>query len=321
MTITVPKLWIPKAKIIEPRNPFVARPRVFGFFKLEAIRPDGRRRLLADWFPNLITDAGLNLMGTSGTYLENCRVGSGSTAPNVADTALDVHVAQANSVEVSTPSGQSTEPYYGARTKTYRFNTGVATGNLTEIGVGQTISGTDVLFSRALILDGVGDPTTITVLSDETLDATYQVRLYPPLVDVEDTINISGDNYDYIVRAGAVTDANAWGFAGGTVASLNSASAHDGAIGAITTQPSGSSVGGTPTSESYGNNDLFRDVSAFWDLNVANFAGGIDAASFVFGASGGLGYYQVGFTPAIPKDNTKVLTLNMRIAWARGTVP
>src|SRR5690606_31940294 len=71
-------IWVPRAKIIEPRRELRVTHGLCGRFKLEAERPDGQRRLLADWFPNLITNAGLNRIGTSSGWLTACAVGTGS---------------------------------------------------------------------------------------------------------------------------------------------------------------------------------------------------------------------------------------------------
>jgi hypothetical protein len=53
-----------------------------------------------------------------------------------------------------------------------------------------------------------------------------------------------------------------------------------------------------------------------WALNSGNLTGGIDAIRAPFG----VGNYQFGFVPAIPKNNTKVLALSVRNSWARKTL-
>ena len=66
---------------------------VQGFYLIEAVNKDtGEKRIAADWFPNLITDAGLNRMG-SGQFLTTCMVGSGQTTPQFTDTSLVAQVA------------------------------------------------------------------------------------------------------------------------------------------------------------------------------------------------------------------------------------
>ena len=81
--------------------------RVAGHFCVNAVRPDGSVRALAE-FPNLITDWGLNRMASNG-YLAYCHVGSGSTPPAFGDTSLDVFIAETNN-KTSLTEPPSTEP-------------------------------------------------------------------------------------------------------------------------------------------------------------------------------------------------------------------
>lgn len=296
------------------------RPTVRGFFKLTAIRPDGRERPLTGWFPNLITDVGLNRIGT-GSYLTACHVGSNNTTPTVADTILAGFVAGTTTIQAESYGAQTTAPYYGWKTRTYRFAQGVATGNLAEVGIatGKTNGGATIMFSRALILDELGAPTTVTVLADEVLDVTYQLRLYPPLTDVVQTgVTILGSGtHDITTRARAVTS-NSWGLYLGNTASFDpsggsSIIAYNGAIGTITGSPSGAADSVSAYNVAYGNNNLYRDGGGTWGLNNGNLAGGI--RSVVFSTS--LGLYQTEFSPVLNKINSKTLNLLFRIAWAR----
>ncbi len=312
----------PKYLLI-PKKEMVAKPRMAGFFKIEAIKLDGTKRVLADWFPNLILDTGLNRWGT-GAIITHCQVGTGNTAPVNADTALVTYVAGSSTQQASANGAQGSPPYYGYQQYTFRFAAGVATGTLAEVGVGWASSGS--LFSRALILDGGGSPTTITVLADEVLDVTYELRFYPPLVDVTDILTISGVDYDYVFRASGVTSASYWPLivTGAIGASGGESVAYNGAIGAITATPSGTQ--GTQTSSSvaaYSNNSLQRDISILFGLNNGNVSGGISAIGLALGSSSARnagGAYQASFDPPIPKDATKTLTLSYRVQWARGSI-
>jgi hypothetical protein len=317
-------IWVPKFKIIEAKDAILYKHRVAGFFKLEAVRPDGRRRPLTGWFPNIITDGGLNAIGTLNSWMAACRVGTGSATPSALDTNLQAHVAGTTDQRSTNATAQATPPYYQSTTRVYRFAQGAAAGNLQEIGIATAAANASgVLFSRALILDSDGNPTTITVLSDEVLDATYQIRNYPPLVDVTGTANIGGVDYDYTVRAANVTDTTNWylpASAGG--GGLNSCRFGNGAIGAITSSPSGSNVLLNATPAAYTNLSLTRRTSVTCGLDVGNF-GGINWALTTFGTPGGnssLGCMQTGFDALIPKDNTNTLTLEFGITWTRGSI-
>lgn len=283
-----------------------------GWFKIEAIRPDGTRRVLADWFPNLILNGGLDRMGENADYLNWCQVGSGSTAPVATQTALVNRIAGTNTMQNTVNGAQASAPYYGWYRRTYRFAQGVAAGNLSEVGVGWAASGS--LFSRALILDGGGSPTTITVLSDEVLDVTYELRRYPGTVDLTGTVVLGGVTHNWVSRAAGVT--NSWAWAGVSAMALDSAWAYNGDIGAVTTiSPSGTqgTLSTTPLAYSSGSYRCASTVSA--GLNDSNLVGGVRSIGIY--SYHGIGRYQIQFDPAIPKDNTKVLSLTIQHTWAR----
>ena len=292
---------------------------VAGFFKLEAVRLDGTKRLLADWFPNLITDLGIDLLGSSEAWLTYCQVGTGSTAPAVTDTALASRLAAISATVSDTGACTSSSPYYTSRTRTYRFGVGVAAGNLTEVGI--STSTTTVLFSRALILDSGGSPTTVTVLSDESLDVTYQVRQYIPEGDSTGTVVLRGTTHDWTGRASNVTTNS---FAGWLIENTGSRAnrtsswryAYSGAIGLITTYPSGTFSQGTASASSYTNGTFYNDFTLSFSITQGNFAGGIQSIAIMMG----IGTYQFGFNPNIMKTSSDVLVLNFRHSWARKTI-
>lgn len=316
-------IWVPKAKIIEPKKALSLPVRVCGRFKLDVYRPDGRLRKSTGWFDNLITDAGLNHIGTNGTWMSACGVGTGTATPAVTDTVLANQVGSRTGTEQAL-SGGTTAPLYGWSRKTYRFGVGQATGNLTEIGIFQQVAAGGTMWSRALILDGSGNPTTLTVLSDEFLDATYEIRVMAPQVDVPDTLTITGVGLlDVNLRAAGVTGSNwspAGGFGGGSVAGVKSGVLWTGALGVITAFPSGTSVGGSLVEAAYGNNNLYREGTVTWALNQANMT--IRSTSWQLGATtgaGGFGFMQAEFTPTFAKNSAQILSLVYRHTWARGT--
>lgn len=312
-------IWIPKKELVVELP--TARPRAVGYFKLEAIRPDGRIRPLTGWFPNLITDVGLNRMGT-GSYLTACHVGTNNTAPSVSDTGLAGYLAGTTTVQANSIGAQSTAPYYGWRRRTYRFAAGVAAGNIAEVGIANIAANpSSINFSRALVLDEFASPTTVTVLSDEVLDVTYELRLYPPTVDVTGTITITGSGtHDYTLRASAVTSSAQWAqFLGGTVSlsplTTTNLIVYTGAIGAITSTPSGTSAGVNVADNAYSNNSLTRTGYGTYGLNSGNLVGGIKSVQYYTS----LGSYQYELNPVIDKTDTKTLVLTNRISWGRYT--
>lgn len=300
-----------------------------GRFKIESVKLDdggneikGTRRELAPWFQNMILDQGLDKYGTTSTWFDYCHVGSGSTAPSAGQTALVTFVAgTGNLVGSPTNVAAGSAPYYLAATRVFRFNAGTATGNLTEVGIGSA-SSTGNLFSRALILDGGGSPTTITVLADETLDVTYEFRCYAPPSDVTGTITLDSVSYDWTLRACNVTTTQPdYGWVAPDDAGLGG-SGYDirtGAIGAITASPGGTTLvppNPTGSNASYSAGTFYRDLTVTVGLSAGNHASGIGSLRF----KAGIGTYQVGFVPNIPKTSSQTLTLTFRHSWARKTL-
>jgi len=295
---------------------------VKGFFKFEVFRQDengseiaGSRRILADWFPNLILNAGLERMGSSTTFLTHCRVGTGSTPPSPLDSGLVSQLASTATVTANVYGAQSTSPYFGWRRKTFRFGQGAAAGNISEVGVGWD-AGT-LLYSRALILDSYGAPTTISVGIDETLDVTYELRTQPDIVDSTGVVMLAGVPYEWKARPAYVTNQDQWSVStsGSTVQPVSSR-AYTGVIGPVTGGPSGTNAALAVSRAPYSANSLKSVITISASLAQGNLPGGIKSIQ-VIGGTNSLGSYQIEFTPAIPKDDTKVLTLTYKVSWAR----
>ena len=323
---SAPHIWTKRPKILEPKDPINVTTGMAGEFRLQVRRSDGSLKLDTGFFPNLITNAGLNIPGTGIEY-NAISVGVSNTAPQFTDTTLSGRVATTSSSQGNT-AGETGTPgdpdWYRWITFTRRFNQGAAAGNLAEIGV--TLGASPwTTYSRALILDGAGNPTTITVLESEFLDATYRHRWYAGEVldDVNTTINISDVEYDVVLRRSQVTGgAQSWRPAWGWRAGGINYSAYSGDIGSIDGAPSGT-IGNptTITDDAYSNGSYGRSFSAFFPLNNANFGGGIKSFHVRAGTGSGGGSaaaaYQFSVTPTIPKNANNILTMNARQTWAR----
>jgi hypothetical protein len=299
----------------------------------------GTRRVRAD-FDNIITNQGLNYIGSQNDYGTYCHVGTGSTAEAVTDTALVTFTAY-QSVASGYPnySAQSTPPYYGSHIRKYRFtpNFGGGAVNISEVGIGRTTA-TGGLFSRALVKDGGGSPTTINVLATEYLDVYYTLRNYPDHVnyttgatdDGSGSITISAVSYSYTIRCADITNYKYWGrnimagFGRHTAPSdyiLERTYGSDAALGAVTSSPSATSFGsdlltGDIAAASYSNDSYQNTLIYSYGLDDGNETGGIKAMWL----PSTLGAYQLLFGTAIPKDNTETLTFNQRWAWTRKTL-
>ena len=293
-----------------------------GRFKFQVTRPDGTSRVISDWSPNLILDAGLNRIG-SGGFMGFCMVGGSSSAPSNGQTALITKYADTSDILTDSVGVELTSNYCYIR-RTYRFAAGVAAGNLSEVGVGWTST---LCFSRALIVDMGGIPTTITVLSDEILDVTYEFRMYWPLSDGTAMLTVNELPYDIVSRASNVGDWHLamlqWFVTNGSN-DINSfyfnVDAYSGGVpadlGAITVGPSMSGSGSGPLSygSAYVNNSYERSYVGYFIPTPVILP--ITAVKFTTV----LGIYKLSIDPAIPKDNTNTFSVNVKCQWARRVI-
>jgi hypothetical protein len=295
-----------------------------GKYTLRVTRPGvGVIRVLE--FDNLITDLGLNGIGTNGTSWVNAvALGTGTATPAVGDTAVSGTVVSTTTTNgfsggaITTGTGR-----YGWNRWTRRFAQGAATGNWTEVGIGRNST---TLWSRALILDASDNPTTLTIIATDILDVDYELRVYPNEVDVTGTRTIGGIDTAYIVRPRSINTETAASLLTGSLMSPPSAAnaflGVNGALNANYLAPSGASAIGDATVSvgAYINNSYTKVVTYSLSISTGNVSGGL-ASVTVYGAfaSGALnsGHYKCGFTPAILKDNTKTLALTFSFTWGR----
>lgn len=295
-----------------------------GYYKITATDKDTQEeRVLADWFPNLITNNGMNLLNQGGHHIMRyCYLGSGSNVPTVNDSSLQTQVAVKERDGGSSADYQAkpTPPYYGFATKSWRFVPGEVTGNLSEVGCGADVAGVNI-FSRSLITDTQGVPITITVLANDYLTVYYELRCYPPLTDTVSTVTIAGVKTECTVRAAEVTSGYRWGFyASGDYSTVvngysSPVTVYRGVLGSITGSPTLSlgDINQSAPTDVYTQGSHFRDGVVNLSLTQGNSAEGISAIQF----NTWLGSFQVRFNPPIVKDNTRTLRLNYRVSWGR----
>lgn len=299
-----------------------------GEYKLIVRHGDGTIKRETEWFDNLILDSGLNAMGTIAA-IDRCAIGTGTTAAVASQTALIAFSASTTNTTANAGSVQATAPYYSTRTITFRFALGALNGNYSEVGVGWANAS---MFSRALIVDGVGAPTTITVGSAEQLDVVYRLKTYLPTADVTGVVTISGVNYNMIGRVSqAASDPiTTSGSAGSAVVEVgypyNSSfgmTIYAGQIGTVTNQPSGVQTSESArTNVAYTNNSLVRQ-SVYPIALSTNLAANVPMKSFTFNTFG-LGalklqyqFEKVSDGTGIPKDPNKTLSMTFQIGWGR----
>lgn len=146
--------------------------------------------------PNLILNSGLKRMGQNRDYLNYIHLGSGNTPPSPEQKALQNKLYSGNTI--SPTNGFSSGINVSDRTKpfvwlkrTFRISPRGKNTTYSELGIGWNDS---ELFSRTLIKDPLGKPTTITILDDEYLDVTYEFRVYIPTNTVTTSVTPTGDD-------------------------------------------------------------------------------------------------------------------------------
>lgn len=303
-----------------------------GRFKIEK-RKVGSDELIevAPWQDNLILNRGLDAFGNAQQrdldgWMYALAVGSGSTPPSVTDTGLVAKVAQAERSTASgaTTSGRVLSPVpYGWYRKTYEFSAGSAAGNLSELGL-KYYTNDNLLNTRALIKDSSGQPTTITVLSDEILIITYEVRVYVDMTDKTFNATIKGVDTTITVRPMTINDTDSWWqpsfdlafsdyiwgyywYYGGTGLG----------VGPNTGKPSG-------TLETYSNVALTTHTyvpgsyrfETSGNMTIQNGAGRTFTAATSVSS---IIPFQVGFSPGWTKTNAETVALRMAVSWGRYT--
>lgn len=322
-------LIILSRKIIEPSRELVVCNEISGQFIATLWNPQhGVKMRVAT--PNLVLNGGLDRLATGSTSpeaVEYCQIGTSSTGVVATQSALSSWLASSNTLANSTTNTYvAGPPDYIQRVKTFRFAAGIGTGNLAEVGVGWGTSGS-TLFSRALFLDGVGDPIVIPKTSIDILDISYVLRVYPLVDDLTGSITISGTAYGYTIRASNVSNVtgphSAEAYSYGYAYNQDSGSTYQAPAFTTDLVSRSTNLYYGPSSEpflsnsqsraAYTGGNFYRDVTTVWGIERANFS----IKRVAFGQVWGYAAYQCAFDSPIVKNNTQSLSLTFRQSWAR----
>lgn len=293
-------------------------------------------------FPNLITDAGLSTYCGSGVIdyspynsTATICVGKGTNAPSPLDTALGAFFAIAGN-NLSSNSNfnggviSPTSPDWICGTRgTCRFNAGVFNGDaITEVGV--CGRGNGKLWSRALILDEQGQPSAITILDNEYLDATYTLYYHPPLTDTSFSFVMNGVTYTCTARAALVSNQVFSGFPLTTANVAITRLYGSQTLGDVTSAPSGAegyyyySPGISAALPYDSSNPFSSSFKSTIARNVGNFTGGIGSVLIQLHSTNVAGIdsrTQISFTPKLPKDANSEITLTFAKTISRYVAP
>lgn len=310
-----------------------------GRYKAVVRGPDMEFRRESAWSDNVVTDLGVRMLLGGATVNPNetsvqlrCSCGAGNSTPSVSDTQIQSFIAgSGTAMSRKTVRNTTVSPYYVMHQWVWRFGAGVAQGNVSELCVtnGTSSNASSPLFSRALVRDGAGNPTTITIGPDEYLDVTYELYIYPSQTDQVGTFNQTIDGtpvaFSYISRAALMQDGSNPGGTSGWAANTNAgiatiygqvggatySSIHTvgGNLGSVSSRPTGAINGfinqGSSSTANYALK--YRDITYTVGLNNANVV--FDCVCLAYN----LGSVQMKFDPPITKVNTKTYSITIRV--------
>lgn len=287
-----------------------------GLFRLQTFKKDSPEIIQdSGWFNNMILNSGLNQMLSSSTATTtySC-VGTGSNPVTPEQTSLQTFLANSGtSISNYTSGVVGTSPFYSFYRLIYTYDVGIAAGNLTEVGIRGTTTGN--LFSRALIRDNLGNPTTFTVLGDEILQVTYELRCYPNQTDVviNNVESSPGVTHTITIRPRNSTSNFSQHPYYPYTANVGVAQLATGLITGITSSPSGILSGtGSIVYLPYVQNSFKRGLSFTWSISSSN-SNNINSCTI----STDMGLFQIGFNPPLVKTSSDILRLDFELSWGR----
>lgn len=307
-----------------------------GQFRMVVSKDPAEKEVVSDtgFFHNLIVNTGMNHIGTANINPSNAVqafillcgrfvVGSGSSAPMATDTSLDAPVAYASSeVSVVSESCEYERGWYEV-TVMFQFGQGVAAGNLSEIGI-QRSSASGPLWSRALILDPTGTPTTITVLDTDYLTCYYTLRVMIPKQDAVFNIDVDYGDEGIVptvvtvrpLNADSASGADGWDIQPSSLTNNNHVTTafSGGLVDPTARFPAGGQVGSGGGREAvpYVQNSFERYVNNPLTLAQMN-----STTLATFKVLSLMGVWQVNFDPPLQKNNTQTMQLTFGYSWAR----
>ena len=295
-------------------------------------RADGSVKLDTGFFPNVITNLGLDAIGNNIDIMGYCAIGTGNVEPKETDTGLVAYTADgAYFIESHTDTYDPnvTDYYKCSRTKGFRFS-GLSNVNISEVGLVSTPDkSTHSTYTRTLIKNSAGSPTTITVLDGEILELQYRLWQVFDIRDKKAVVNAMIDGvsvpYNVTVRAagvGGTNLGNSWShkYAVGNGIEYQGNNNHHYStqkLGAITGGPASPTLPITDVKwKPYSPSTYKRSFTISNSITEANMA----IRSILLFT--GLGAYQIEFGTVdgdlpITKTNEDIFSVEFELSWGR----
>jgi hypothetical protein len=324
-----------------------------GEFRAVVHDGDGVPKRETPYNKNIITAGGLNYFFTGAETAGFCVAGDGNATPSMSDVTLDnylgkmtTHLGVTGSVNNDPLSG----PLWISSEARIQFVPGAFGGssvNIAEAGFTYgpgalgAVDASTPLFNRGLLVDSLGNPTTVAVAPTEYLDLFWRYTVNIP-DNVVGTVVIDVDgvptNFDFTVRPANLTPVASasvapWGYMvvlGGSFPNKNafmpngvtnpasntllnnSMASASGLLEPSTDWPSTTAImrptSATPQAYVFG--DFFKDIEFIWTLGQGNVVGGIRTLLIYLGWT----CWQIEFDPLLPKTDLKQLNITFRIS-------
>jgi hypothetical protein len=282
-------------------------------------KPCGRRRVIFEDSPNLITDPGLERMAAF-PVISHCSVGGSAQAPGYTDTDLALYYRTHTSISSTLYGACAVPPYYGWMQVTFVFAPPTEDLTVAEIGIGWAAGGTG-LWSRSLTRDLSGITAPFPWAADEELTVVYEVRKY-----AFNEAQYSDQGCLYIVRPALVTDVSSWRFYNGGqeigrtpgVPTIYPPTLYAGELGGPAETPSGLSY--SPGAVAWTNRYPYVDGSQkrvgahTYSRHAGHLSGGVRSILVL----STVGAYQVSVDPPIQRSSSQYLSLTVETPkWGR----
>jgi hypothetical protein len=279
---------------------------------------------------NLIADAGLEQIGTGITFdqlIGYAGAGTDNTAPAAGQVGLVAEVGPAAANRTNFDGGIADtfgiEPTYTWMRRTRVFTEAQVVGTLRELGIFRNVSGAP-MWSRFLVTDSIGDPDFVEKAADDELRLTYELRIFPPTVEVENEFTIKQVEIVAQTRAVNFADNDAWGANGefftgfGTnFQNLHQAHEENAPVAIDADVPAGGTNATGSTVIPYVPLSLERLIKSRWNPPVANFVTGVGGLSWRLLDTSPLAQFHTVFDPKIEKLDTERLNVTLAVSWGR----
>lgn len=297
-----------------------------GEYRLVRYNSMGQMNHDTGWVKNTITNWGMDAKTTDGGFATYFYIGDGTATPQVTDTQMAGFLGYSNSTQGTTTKNDTpVAPFYEKwNQKAMRFNAGVGTGTINEVGIGSNTTSVGELFARQLVTPAV------TKASDEVVDVYWRLTWYPDLTERTGTVVDDGITFDWTLRplnvdshsdfTGTFLTVGTMIYTVGTVSEADLVPITDNTLGSPLDNPNNGNGYWDSTVGTYSRRIYYK-----WQLNDANLTNGIK--TFRIGHTGPDVYYQVrmvaqsdtgaGNPQNINKDETKELTISHQVSWTR----